>query len=368
MTLLYNKLIIYTFYYGVVQILKTERKKINVKAHLKAIIAVSVCAALIIGVVVADFVKGRKEYSANDIAMNTIISIKLYGSDGKENAETVKSELHDIEKSLLSRYEEGSDVYRINNASDGEAVAVSPEVASIISDAVDISADCGGVFDITVGRITELWGFGGDSPRLPSSNGINALLPYVGSQKLKLSDSTVKLGSNQAIDLGAVGKGAACDMIKTRLSSMSSDSALISVGGSLLLYGKRDFTIGISNPENDKEYMGTLKLSDTCVSTSGDYEQFFEQDGKTYHHILNALTGYPADSHLKSVTVICESGVCSDALSTACFIMGYNDNSLALLKKYNAEAVFITSNKIVRCTDGIKDSFELSDKSFIMGE
>lgn len=348
--------------------LKSENSEKNKKPHIKSIIAVSVCAAIIIGLVVSDFVKSRKEYTANDIAMNTVISLRLYGSNGNANAEEIKSVIHGIEKTFFSRYEEGSDVYRINSSSKGQSVSVSPEVASVISDAVEVSVDCGGVFDITIGKVTELWGFGGDKQRLPSSEEIKAVLPYVSSKKLKLDGSLVTLGDSQAIDLGAVGKGAACDIVRDKLDSMSTDSAVISVGGSLLLYGNRSFTIGIVNPENDKDYMGTLKLKDTCVSTSGDYEQFFEQDGKKYHHILDASTGYPAGTHLKSVTVVCESGVLSDALSTACYIMGYNDASLALLKKYNAEAVFITNDKIVRCTDGIKKQFELSDKSYILGE
>lgn len=345
--------------------MENGNKKAGSKINIKAIIAVSVCAAILIGICAFDFIQSCKWYSSNDIAMNTVISIKLYGPDGEKNSEAVKSEIHDIEKNLLSRYEDGSDVNRINT-SDGKAVAVSPEVASIISDAIDVSVDSNGVFDITVGKITELWGFGSDKQRVPSAEEIETYLPYVGSKKLKLSDSNVILGKNQAVDLGAVGKGAACDIIRTQLEQTKTDSAVISVGGSLLLYGKRDFSIGIVNPDNDRDYMGTLKISDTCVSTSGNYEQFFEQNGKKYHHILNASTGYPAESRLKSVTVICESGVISDALSTACYIMGYNDASLALLKKYNAEAVFITNDKIVRCTDGIKDSFELSDTSFIM--
>lgn len=346
--------------------MESGSKKTGLKPKIKALIAVSVCAAVIIGICVVDFVKSRKEYACNDIAMNTVISIKLYGSDGKETAEAVKDEIHDIEGSLLSRYEKDSDVYRINSA-EGKSVSVSPEVASIISDAVEVAIDCNGVFDITVGKITELWGFGGNEQRLPTSDEIDTYLPYVGSKKLKLSGGNIALGKNQSIDLGAVGKGATCDILKTQLEETKTDSAVISVGGSLLLYGKRDFVIGIVNPDNDKDYMGTLKLSDTCVSTSGNYEQFFEQDGKKYHHILNALTGYPAESYLKSVTVICDSGVISDALSTACYIMGYNDSSLALLKKYKAEAVFVTNDKIVRCTDGIKDSFELSDTSYITG-
>ena len=113
--------------------------------------------------------------------------------------------------------------------------------------------------------------------------------------------------------------------------------------------------------------MGTLKLSEVCVSTSGNYEKFFVENNKTYHHILNAKTGYPADSSLSSVTVVCESGVLSDALSTACYILGYND-SLELLKKYDAEAVFVFKDKTVRVTDGLESKFTLTDESFVIAE
>ena len=123
----------------------------------------------------------------------------------------------------------------------------------------------------------------------------------------------------------------------------------------------------MEHPENDKASMGTLKLSDTCVSTSGSYEKFFEKDGKVYHHILDAHTGYPADSRLSSVTVVCSSGTLSDALSTACYILGYND-SLALLKNYDAEAVFIFKDKTVRVTDGLENKFTLTDESFVIKE
>lgn len=344
--------------------MKNSGKKVNIKA----VIAVAVCAAVIIGIVAADFITSRREYTDTDIAMNTVISLRLFGSHGEENAEAIKEKIKSVDSALLSRYSKGSDISRVNSA-DGKAVCVSPEVAEIIEKSVEISKKCDGVFDITVGKITELWGFGGDSPRVPSDSEINALLPYVEAGKLKISDdNSVRLNENQALDLGAVGKGAACDIIRNQLSSLSTDSAIISVGGSLLLYGNRNFKIGIVNPDNDKQSMGTLELSDTCVSTSGNYEQVFEENGKKYHHILNATTGYPAESHLKSVTVICDSGVVSDALSTACYILGYGKASFALLDEYNAEAVFITNDNIVRCTDEIKNSFTLTDKSFTVGK
>ena len=97
--------------------------------------------------------------------------------------------------------------------------------------------------------------------------------------------------------------------------------------------------------------------------TSGGYERYFEEDGKTYQHILDPKTGYPAESGLISVTIVCDDGWLSDGLSTACFVLGYED-SLPLLETYQAEAVFVTEDKEVIVTDGLKDMFTLTDSSY----
>lgn len=335
-----------------------SEKKINIRA----LIAILVCLAIIAGIVVFDFVKNNREYQTTTVAMGTVINVRIFGSDGEAIAQDIKDNISETEKALLSRTEKDSDIYRINESA-GTAVSVSTETVNIISDALEVSKDCEGVFDITVGEITKLWGFGTDNQRLPSEDEINAHLSNVAYSSVELTDTTVCIAEKQSLDLGAIGKGAACDRVRKLLAYSPADSAVVSVGGSLLLYGKRSFNIGIVNPENDQESLASLKLSDTCVSTSGNYEKFFNQDGKTYHHILNATTGYPASSALSSVTVICQSGVLSDALSTACYILGYHP-SLSLLEKYEAEAVFVYKDKTIRLTDGIKKDFTLTDESF----
>lgn len=345
-------------------ILKITEKLKNV--NKRALIAVAVCVVLIVVIIVFDSVRNSREYQTTAIAMGTVINLRLFGPDGKENSELVIENINETEKALLSRNEKNSDIDRIN-ANPGTAVSVSAETADIISKSVDVAKSCGGVFDITVGEVTKLWDFGGDKQRLPTEKEITEKLSDVRYSAIKVTNTTVRIAEGQTLDLGAVGKGAACDRVKTLLSATNTDSAVISVGGSLLLYGKKDFNIGIVNPENDQASMGTLKLSDTFVSTSGNYEKFFEQDGKTYHHILDATTGYPADSRLSSVTVICDSGLLSDALSTACYILGYNQ-SIELLNEYDAQAVFVFKDKTVRVTDGIKDSFTLTDESFVVAK
>ncbi len=336
------------------------------KVDKRAWIAIFLCLSLIVGIIIFDTVRKNKEYQTTTVAMGTIINIRVFGPDGEETSALIIENINETEKALLSRNEKNSDVDRINSAP-GTAVSVSYETAEIISKSLEVSQDCEGVFDITIGEITKLWNFDGEDQQLPSKEEISENLPYVRYSSVKVTNTTVRIGEGQSLDLGAVGKGAACDRIKTLLASTNTDSAVISVGGSLLLYGDREFTIGIASPENDQVAMGTLELSDAFISTSGNYEKFFVKDNKAYHHILDATTGYPADSRLSSVTVVCNSGVLSDSLSTACYILGYNA-SLELLSKYGAEAVFVFKDKTVRVTDGLKDKFTLSDESFVVAK
>lgn len=336
------------------------------KVDKRAWIALALCLSLIIGIVIFDTVKKNREFQTTSVAMGTIINIKLYGPNGEETAQLIAENINETERALLSRNEENSDIDRINKNPD-TSVSVSYETADIISKSLEVSKNCGGVFDITIGEITKLWNFDGENQSVPAKEKIDEALSLVGYPYVELSDTSVKIKEGQSLDLGAVGKGAACDRIKTLLESAKTDSAIISVGGSLLLYGDREFTVGIANPQNSQTTLGTLELSDAFVSTSGNYEKFFEQDGETYHHILDATTGYPADSRLSSVTVVCDSGLLSDALSTACYILGYQE-SISLLAKYNAQAVFVFKDKTIRTTDGLRECFTLTDESFVVGK
>lgn len=334
------------------------------KLNKKSLIAIILCAVIVFGIVSYDFISGRSSCEKTSVAMGTVVTVKLFGFGAKNDLDKIETEINGLENSVLSWRKEGSDVYRINKGS-GTQVSVSPDTVKIIGQCIDISDDCGGVFDITIGNVTKLWDFGGDNQRLPSDDEIKTALGSVGYKNVSISGNAVQIKKGQSLDLGAVGKGFVCDKIKELLDKGRTKSAVISVGGSLLIYGNRTFSVGIINPDNDKQSMGTLKLKDTCVSTSGNYEKYFEQDGKRYHHILNAKTGYPATSEFKSVTVVCESGLISDALSTVCYIAGYR-KSIEILKKFDAEAVFIFNNNAVRVTDGLSGKFTVTDDSYTL--
>ncbi|NLL63428.1 MAG: FAD:protein FMN transferase [Ruminococcaceae bacterium] len=305
------------------------------------------------------------------LAMGTVITQSVYGEDVEGTISKVTKLVNDLDTKRLSWRIEGSEIYNINKTGEAE---VSKVVLDCIQTCLEISKDTDNLFDITVGNLTNLWGIGTENAKLPTEKEIENAIKNIDASRISINGNTIKVAEGQNLDLGAVGKGLACDEIKFLLDSESSfiPGGIFSVGGSILLYGENPntkngtFNVGIRNPygtENDS--MGIITCKKVCVSTSGDYEKILTVDGKNYHHILNPKTGYPAESNITGVTVVSESGVLSDALSTACFILGYGDKSKELLSKYNSSAVFIMKDRKVHTFGNIE--FKIIDDSFKMG-
>lgn len=315
----------------------------NKKKIIVTVVAV-ICVALLTALYFWNFNREKRyDFSEkNTVAMGTIVSQKVYGDSSAKHIEKINILINSLDDEISWR-EDGSAVAKLNL---GQKV-MSKEVSSILNKCCDISRDTDGAFDVTVAGLTKLWSIGEDTQRVPEDEEIKAEIKNVDYKKINIQGSSVTLDSNTQIDLGAVGKGAACDNVMTYLKASDIKGAVVSVGGSIVAYGSYNkkgdkWKIAVKHPRKDNEYLGVISLSQGFVSTSGDYERYFEQDGKRYHHIIDANTGYPAESGLISVTVVCDSGILSDALSTACFILG-KEKSLTLLEKYEAAAIFVDS-------------------------
>lgn len=313
----------------------------------KILIALAVVAAV---AAAAIFFASSNEVKREFFAMDTFVSAKVKGFAAKDAAGGISTLVRELDSKQLSRYTSGSEISRIN--SEAETV-LSDEMRDYITELLEVGKMSGGKFDIALGAVSDLWSFN-DSPRVPSTDELTEALSRSGSDKLSLSGNTLTRADGCIIDLGSAGKGIALDKVKSYLSDKKISSAVVSVGGSVLLYGKGSFNVGVRDPwgEAGRSVM-TVKLGAGCVSTSGSYERCFEQGGKRYHHILDPDTGLPVENGLVSVTVISDSGLLSDALSTACFVLGA-EGGAKLAAKYGCEAIFITEDKKVICTDGIK--------------
>lgn len=313
----------------------------------KILIALAVVAAV---AAAAIFFASSNEVKREFFAMDTFVSAKVKGFAAKDAAGGISTLVRELDSKQLSRYTSGSELSRIN--SEAETV-LSDEMRDYITELLEVGKMSGGKFDIALGAVSDLWSFN-DSPRVPSTDELTEELSRSGSDKLSLNGNTLTRADGCIVDLGSAGKGIALDKVKSYLSDKKISSAVVSVGGSVLLYGKGSFNVGVRDPwgEAGRSVM-TVKLGAGCVSTSGSYERCFEQGGKRYHHILDPDTGLPVDNGLVSVTVISDSGLLSDALSTACFVLGAEVGA-KLAAKYGCEAIFITEDKKVICTDGIK--------------
>jgi thiamine biosynthesis lipoprotein len=301
--------------------------------------------------------------------MGTVINGTMYVSDESIDGSEIQNIIDSLENDTLSWRVEGSEVYDINAAAGRQKTKVSDRLLPILLTCMDVSAQSDGAFDITIADVTRLWNIdawadgdiNGDY-ELPGTEDIEKALKNTGYGKIEISDGYISLPENMSIDMGAVGKGVALDEINEYLKENPLvEGAVISVGGSILTYGekadKTKWKVGIVNPFDTSLQLGTLSLDGgLCVSTSGDYERYVEVSGKRYHHIMNPATGYPADSGVHSVTIVSESGALSDALSTACFVLG-TDKGLKLARQYNAEALFVDSDGNIVMTEGMQQLF-----------
>lgn len=323
---------------------------------------------------------GREEAASDiaarqyvDTAMGTVIQQTLYcGSEeaAEEFFGEVMGLLETLEGDLLSWRLEGSEVYRVNaEAGREEGIVLSRELWDILEQCLEVYRDSEGAFDVTIGPVVRLWnidqwaaGRQEGEFQLPEPEELRQALAGCGSDRLKTEEGEqprLFMPEGMQLDLGAAGKGLALSKLGDLLERNPEISgAVISLGGSILTYGKKPdgstWKVGIMNPADTSSNVAILSLEGQwCVSTSGDYERYAEVDGVRYHHILDPKTGYPADSGVRGVTILAKDGLISDALSTACFILGA-EKGMELAEKYGAEALFVLENGEIVMTRGME--------------
>jgi thiamine biosynthesis lipoprotein len=311
-----------------------------------------------------------KPYEANGFGMGTIISQKLYGANSKKAANEAFEKIKYLE-GIMTINETGGEINKLNENAGKGNIAVNAETIKVFESALKISDLSQGAFDITVAPVVKLWGIGSENPRVPSENEIRELLPLIDYKSVLVDKKENRVGLEklgQMVDLGGIAKGYAGDAIVRIYKNNNIRSALVNLGGNVVTLGKRPdgslWTIGIQNPRAaNGSYVGTVKVSDKAVVTSGDYQRYYEKDGKRYHHIIDPKTGEPAQSGLMSVTVVADSSTDADGLSTAAFVLGL-DKGMQLIEHYGqAEAIFITTDKKIYITEGLEKLFNFSDES-----
>ena len=303
--------------------------------------------------------------------LDTLVSVKVYGSRDESLINDAFDAIARYENELV-RYRPGSQTARINAANaagGGGAVEVSANTLELIRTALHFAGMSRGRFDPTVGALVDLWGIGGENPRVPAEEEIRSALASVDYEDVEISteNRTVRLRRPGAVlDLGAVTKGWIADKIIADMAESGARHVLINLGGNVRVIGGKPggkpYRIGLQDPFSDRgRYLGVFTLMEGSIISSGVYERFFESGGRRYHHILDTRTGRPVENGLAAVTVISDRAADGDALSTALFALGLDEGMEAAIALEGVEAAFITDEGTVVLSPGVRGMFESSD-------
>lgn len=285
-------------------------------------------------------------YEKNFIYFDTVIGLQFYADENGSDLMNHCMDMCGEYEQTFSRTLESSELYAINHRTK-DTVTVSDDMAKLISVGLEYYKISGGKFDITVAPLSDLWDFKSEDATVPDQKEIEAALEKVGADQISISGNTLTFSSDEVmIDLGALVKGFAADRIKSYLTEHGVTSGLLNLGGNVLAIGNRpdgeQWSIGIQKPFDDNEPVADIvKVTDKTVVSSGIYERYFRQNGMIYHHILDPDTGYPIQNDLWGVSIICDSSLTGDALSTTCMTLGYEKASELINSLPDTEAEFI---------------------------
>lgn len=303
---------------------------------------------------------GCKSYNQADIktseffAMDTYISILAYGENAENALDNCRKEIKSLD-SQLSVTNPDSEVSRINGLK-GQRISLSNDADKIITAALELSEKTKGALDISLYPVVTEWGFTLGEYKIPSEKALSELMKNTGYEKISCKDGFLTMPEDFRIDLGAVAKGYGSDRAIQILKEKGITSALVNLGGNIALLGSKpdgsDWSVGVQDPFGEG-YACIVKASDRYIVTSGNYQRYFEENGKRYCHIIDPKTGYPVDNGLASVTVIGNSGIICDGLSTALFVMGEQGAADFWREQGDFEMIIVTEDKRVLATEGV---------------
>ena len=305
----------------------------------------------------------RTQASIQTYAMDTIMDLKAEGENAPAALQEAEKEIFRLDN-LFSVSKKDSEINRINQHAGSSPVLVSSETAQLLIKAKEINQQTENAFSVTIYPMVDAWGFMKEVKQVPSQEVIEDRLPLVNDDELVVDGLTNQVQLMQpgmAVDLGGIAKGYLSDRVTEIMTQHGVKSAILSLGGNISAIGVRadgkPWQVALQDPLDNQKFVGIIHVRDASVITSGGYQRNFEQDGRIYHHIIDPVTGYPAQSGLLSVTIISHDGARADGLSTALFVMGIARAEDFWQKNDDFEAIFITEDKRVLATEGISEGF-----------
>lgn len=332
-------------------------------------IALLLCVAVLLSLTACGSASAMEQKQI--FAMDTVMTLTAYGKNAQEGLNAASSIINSME-ALLDPELPTSTTYAINHANGGNVV-VNAQIAKMLSVAKTIYEQTDGALDLSLYPVIKLWGFVDSRYYVPLYDEISTQLTKKAFDKMVLTSYpatgsfSVSFPAGTEISFGSIGKGCTAENAISAMRQAGVKSGIISLGGNVQTLGLKPddskWTVAIQDPNNTASWVGTVKVGETAVVTSGSYQRFFEFDGNTYHHIINPLSGSPVTNSLLSATIICEDGTLADALSTAMFVLG-ETRALNYWRQHGGfEMILINKSNQVICTKGLIDVYTANESA-----
>jgi thiamine biosynthesis lipoprotein len=269
-------------------------------------------------------------------------------------SDAVEAVLADV-NAKLSNWDKNSEVSRFNGSSETSPAGVSGDFITVMTAANEVHSLSGGKFDVTLGPLIELWGFGPRKPEdpVPSDAAVEEALEFVGQSEMLTVDKAASTISKRepkvGINLSAIAKGYGIDAVAAKLKDLGIENYMVEIGGDLVTAGQNDkgeaWKIGIEKPEPGEQAVELIvSLKDKGLATSGDYRNFVEYDGIRYSHIIDPVTGKPITHWTTSVSVLADNAMMADAWATAMLVLG-SEKGLDIAEANNIAVYFISRDE-----------------------
>ena len=298
-------------------------------------------------------------------AMDTYMTLTAYGPHAAEALDAAEEEIRSLDQ-LLSTGNPESEITHLNKEGNAHLSDVS---AYLFQRSLEVNSMTEGAFNPLVYPLMNAWGFTDQEYQVPDEHTISELLPLLDLDEVQFDEGTKDISfgmPGMMIDFGGIAKGYTSSRIMAIFEDHGVAGGLVSLGGNVQVIGNKPdgsrYKIAIQDPEDHSAFIGIVETDDKAVITSGGYERFFEEDGITYHHILDPKTGYPAVTDLLSVTVVSSDGTLADGLSTALFVLG-KEKGAEVWKSHpdQFDVVFLTKDHELYVTEGIRKDFQSSE-------
>ncbi len=343
---------------------------IHGSSRILFLICLTICMCVFISCRPSD----GNELSGTEFVLNTVCSIRIYRGGDASLIRSAFNRLRGIEAEL-GTYGQNGEIERVNAHAGVAPVRVGDDALAVVSRGLEYAKLSDGAFDPSVGPLVRLWGIGTDHAQVPQPSNILEALKCVGWKDVVLDqkDKTIFLRrKGMLLDLGSVTKGYAADAVADILKTGGVTSAIIDLGGNIVVIGSRPdgspWRIGLQDPADGRgSSIGIASLVDESMVTSGVYERFLEKDGKRYHHILDTSTGYPVDNGLVSATVIAPKSFDADGLTTTIFALG-RTRGMELAVQRGVGAILVDADNKVYMTPGLSRKFRLTNSSYTYAE